>query len=205
MVGELVDLFVLVLLQLLDLVEAVDFFDVDASLVEMVDLFSNEQNVAEAIEQHLDELGILGCEQVADGLDDLAFDQVEDLFSAGARCVVGDGPSGFLLHAKLTVGQHVDEEWNKLSLDHGLDLGLGASGDVGQCPGSLLLNADLLMRQQGVEDGQSARVNDALCLVIGSGDNVANATESRAQDAHVALLVKVQQLDQSWHSTCQSE
>ena len=33
-VGELVDLFVLVLLQLLDLVEAVDFFDVDANLYE---------------------------------------------------------------------------------------------------------------------------------------------------------------------------
>ena len=167
----------------------------------MVDLLGHQQDVAEAVEQNFDELGVLGREQVADGLDDLTLDQVEHLLGAGARRVVGDGPGGLLLHAQLAVGKHVHEKRNELSLDHRLDLDLRAGRDVGERPGGLHLNADLLVREQSVEDGQSVGVDDALGLVVGAGDDVADAAQRRAQDADVALLVQVEQLHQPRNSS----
>jgi len=113
-VGELVNFFVFVLLQLLDLGQAVDLLDVHARLLQLAHLLGHQQNVAQAVEQHLDQLGIPGAHEVADGLDDLTLHQVQHLFGARARRVVGDGPRGLLLHAQLTCGEDVDEEGHEL-------------------------------------------------------------------------------------------
>ena len=50
-----------------------------------------------------------------------------------------------------------------------------------------------------MEDGQRVGVDDTLRLIVRSGHDVANAAQRRAQDAHLGLVVHVEELDEARH------
>ena len=79
MISGLVNILILVLLEPIDLGESVDLLNVQSGSIELIDLLGDHENVDESIEKDFEEFGVLGDEQVAHWLQDLALDEVEDL------------------------------------------------------------------------------------------------------------------------------
>lgn len=61
------------------------------------------EDIAEAVKNDLDDLGILHHQQVAKGRNHLLLDQVSHLILSTTYCQVADGPGCFLLSSKVTL------------------------------------------------------------------------------------------------------
>jgi hypothetical protein len=109
----LVDLLVLVALQELDLVEAAALLDlvrvrvVDAALARVMQ--AELEDVLEAVERHLDDLGVADVEQVAQWRYHVEVDEVADLLGRAARGGVHNGPRRLLACLVLALGQDLDQ------------------------------------------------------------------------------------------------
>ena len=189
-----VDLLVGVVLALVDLLHAADFFDeqrvaidrltsrsvLASLLVHVADL----QDVLQTVEGDLDDLVVWAHEQIAQRLDAAALYEVADLgwLLETTRCGVRDGPAGLFPGLEVAVLEEVDQGWDDVGIDDSLDLGGVASGDVGNGPASLLTDAVLGGAQQREQGRERAAVDDDLSLHVVAGDNVADRAQGRGLD-----------------------
>lgn len=132
----------------------------------------------------MDNLVVGACEQIAEGLDATALDQVADLgrllqATAGS---VGDGPASLLSGLEVAVLEEVDQRRDDIGIDDSLDLGGVAGGDVGDGPAGLLADAVLGGAQERQQSGERAAVDDDLGLDVVASDNVTDGAEGRGLD-----------------------
>lgn len=147
-------------------------------LIQITDL----EYVLEAIKSDLDNLVVGAGQEVAQGLDATLGDKVPDLVGLLEATTgrVANGPASLLAGLQVTVGQQVDERWDNVGIDDGLDLS-GVSGcDVGNGPARLLANAILVRAQEGQQTRQGTAVDDNLSLYIITGNNVSDRAQSRS-------------------------
>jgi hypothetical protein len=193
-VGLHVDLLVGVVLALVDLLHtadllneesvAVDGLTTSAVLARLLVHLTNLEDVLEAIKSDLDDLVVRACEQVAEGLDAAALDEVADLSrllqtTAGG---VGDGPASFLPGLEVAVLEKVNQRGNDVCVNDSLDLCRVAGSDVRDGPAGLLADTVLSGAQQGEQSGQRTAVDDDLGLDVITGNDVANGSEGGCLD-----------------------
>ena len=137
------DVLVLVILELLDLGEAVrlgyqrrERVVLEAGILHV--LVPHLQDVLESLHRDGDDLGVVDLQQVAEGTDATLRDEVFNLLAVPPGCRVGYGPSGLLFYVELGVGEEVDEEGEDAVLDDGLDLLGVPRGYVAHRPARLL-------------------------------------------------------------------
>ena len=193
-VGLHVDLLVGVVLALVDLLHPADLFDEESVavdglaasttlaglLVHLADL----ENVLKTIKGNLYNLVVGAGEEIAEGLDAAALDEVADLSrllqtTAGG---VGDGPAGLLARLEVAVLEEVDQRGDDVSIDDGLDLGGVAGGDVGDGPASLLADSVLGGAEKGQQRRERAAVDDNLRLDVVASHNVADGAQGGGLD-----------------------
>jgi hypothetical protein len=80
------------------------------------------------------------------------------------------------------MNQHVDQLWKHPSVDHGLDLLCGPSGDVGDGPTSFLANVFLWVVQQPQQGRQGIQIQNELSLCVISSDDVPNGAQGWGLD-----------------------
>jgi len=76
----------------------------------------------------------------------------------------------------------VDQRWDNVGVDDGLDLRGVASGHVGDGPARLLADTILSGAQQRKQSGERSAVDDNLGLDVVTGDNVADGSEGGSLD-----------------------
>jgi len=179
--GLLVHVLVRVVLQLLELVEALGLVHEGRVRVGAVVrgrlVLASLQDVLDALERDGDEAGVVAREQVAERLDTALLHEVLDLLGRAARGGVGDGPGGLLLDVELGRPEQVHERRDDVGLDDGLDLLARAGGDVRDRPARLLADALLGRVEQREQPRQRAAVDDALRLAVVARDDVAGGAQ----------------------------
>jgi hypothetical protein len=193
-VGLHVNLLVGVVLALVDLLHtanllneesvAVDGLTTGAVLARLLVHLTNLEDVLKAVKSDLDDLVVGAREQVAEGLDAAALDEVADLSgllqtTAGG---VGDGPAGFLPGLEVAVLEEVDQRGDDVGINDTLDLCGVAGSDVGDGPASLLADTVLSGAQQGKQSGQRTAVDDDLGLDVIAGNDVADRSKGGGLD-----------------------
>ena len=175
------------LLQLLDLGEALGLGDEGGHLVVRASLLgllvADLEDILQALEGDRDDLGIVDGKEVAKGADAALLDEELDLGCIATGGGVADGPGSLLADIELSIGKELDERWDDVVVDNGLDLVLVAGGDVGDGPACLLANTLLGGGEEGEEAGEGIVVDDELCLEVITRHDVANGTEGRSLDS----------------------
>src|SRR5262249_19707771 len=130
-----------------------DFFDVKCVTVDWFTGLSSGflihltdfEDILQAIKSDLNNLVIGAREQITQGLNATALNQITDLIRLlkTARSGVGDGPASFLARLKVAVLEKMNKWRNDVCIDHCLDLSRITSSDVGNGPAGLLANAIL--------------------------------------------------------------
>lgn len=177
-----VDLEVVVVLQLVDREHAARLLDEVGILVHctgprgLLVHLANLQDVVETVKCDLNDLVVHHLQQVTQRLDAALGDEVADL--AGLEQPAGrgvrDGPARFLLCLEVGVLEDVDQGWDDVCVDDGLDLMRGAGGDVGDGPARLLADRVLWRGEEREEGRKGARGDHDLGLKVVTSDDVAN-------------------------------
>jgi hypothetical protein len=184
-----VNLLVCVVLALVDLLHAANFLDEEriavdglttgAILARLLVHVADLEDVLEAVEGDLNNLVVGTREQVAEGLDAAALDEVTDLgrLLETTRGGVGDGPAGLFPCLEIAVLEEMNQRRDDVGIDDGLDLRGVAGGDVADGPAGLLADAVLGGAQQRKQSRQRAAVDDDLGLHIVACDDVTDRAE----------------------------
>jgi hypothetical protein len=189
-----VDLLVGVVLALVDLLHttnllneesvAVDGLTTSTAFVGLLVHLSDLENVLQTVEGDLDDLVVRAREQVTQGLDAAALDQVANLsrLLQTTACGIGDGPARLLSCLEVAVLEEVDQGRDDVGLNDSLNLGRVAGSDVGDGPAGLLADAVLGGAQQRQQSGECAAVDDDLGLDIVTSHNVTDRAEGGSLD-----------------------
>ena len=196
--GLLVDLLVLMALEELDAIEAGALLDghrvrIDA-VVEASVVLAELEYVVDAVERHLDDLGVDGGQQFAQRRYHVQLDQVLDLLGRAARRGVDHGPCSLLARLVLALGEYLNQTWKYVRIEHRLNLLSVAGGDVGYGPACLLSDGLLGRVEEGQEALEDVAVEHDLGLRVVAGDNVADGAQRRLH--HVERAVH-EQLDEA--------
>jgi hypothetical protein len=147
------DVLRLVVMQLLELVEAAARLDGDGErvarqVVALLQRAAAAQQILNALERDRHDLAVDRLEELAQRRNAALRDKVGELVLVAARRGVRDGPRGLLLDVELGAPQQVDQRRHEVGVDDLLDLAVGARRNVGNGPAHLLANAALVVGQQ---------------------------------------------------------
>mmetsp|Transcript_9446 Transcript_9446/g.14873 ORF Transcript_9446/g.14873 Transcript_9446/m.14873 type:complete len:213 (-) Transcript_9446:709-1347(-) len=158
--GLLVHLLVLVLLQGLDLLDAVRLVHQGDPLHGLVVGVGLAQQRLQRVQGHQDDLRVRDAQQVANRLQAALVHQHPRVLPGAARGHVGDHPTGLLAHVPLPLRQLPNGVPNDVGRgQQGGDLGRRARRDVGEHPAGLLADGLLRVAQQRWGNSQDASIN----------------------------------------------
>eukprot|EP00050_Salpingoeca_kvevrii_P010306 m.7653 g.7653 ORF g.7653 m.7653 type:complete len:452 (+) comp2784_c1_seq1:247-1602(+) len=181
--GTLVDLLVHVALKHLDALNAVAPHDEVCVHGAMLGaLFAMAENVLEAIECNLDDLGVGRAEKLADWRDAAVMNELVDLLNGAARGSVADGPGSLLASFPAILLDDADQLRHDVALKDFVKLRWLASSNVGYRPAGLLADGFLGVGEKLLEIVECVTLEDDLGLLVVARDNVANGAESRGDD-----------------------
>ena len=128
-----VDVVVRVVLERFDLLQTISLVDVlredIRGFIRAIRL-ANLEDVFQTFERNGDDARIAAVDEIAQGLDTSATDEIFDLLVRSTTCGVRNRPSRLLLNVKFRVGEQFNERRNDFLINDALNLILVAGGDV---------------------------------------------------------------------------
>ena len=132
------------------------------------------ENVKESIKHDHEHLGVREVHESNAVGNDSHLHQQNDLVSRSTAGVVRNSPCSFLLSARFTLFQDIEERREDAGINDGLDLVLVAGCDVADSPGSFLNNVGLLVGEEGGENFQGAGLDNHVSLQTGNRNELEN-------------------------------
>lgn len=152
-VGLHVNILVGVVLAVVNLLHTTALFDEEGKTVDGLSSFassllvkiSNLENVLKTVQGDLDDLVIGANQEIAEGFDTALRNKIADLlrFLQSTRRCIANSPASLLTGLEVSVLQEVDQGWNNVCVDYGLNLGRVARSNVGDCPAGFLADTVL--------------------------------------------------------------